>query len=194
MFLNTADIRDRIRVELPATIASYDHMHPILNAAGWTLNANGVAVTTSTSSMMALMVGGFVNQKITASIKYTSPTNQGSEDIGLLARLYTNQTGYATYYYCRQTGGNFRIGKNVDGTFTTLANQNYALAQNTYALMILRVIGSSLYAMIDDGVQEPLELNATDSAIPGPGAMGFRSGPTNSSTVAVRSLIAEEAA
>lgn len=189
MAYNLANARSRILISKAATIADWDSMQPFLNSSAWTLDANGASVTSAGSSGIVILAGGFSNQKITASLKFITPTT--TTDIGVLARYYTNRTGYATYYYARLVGTNFRIGKNVDGTFSTLTSTSFTLAQNTWATFILQVSGSALSASIDDGTTSA-SLSTTDSAIAGPGGFGFRSGPTNSSTISCRSFTVEE--
>jgi hypothetical protein len=188
---NIAAVRSRIVLAKAATIADWDQMQPYLNASAWTLDANGASVTSSASSGVQILVGGFNDQKITASMKFITPTTAGNENIGVMCRFFTNQSGYATYYFARQQKGIFRLQKVVDGTFTTLSSNNYTLAQNTWATFVLQVVGSALSASIDDGTTS-LSLTATDSAIAGPGCFGFRSGPTDNSTVSCRSFTVEE--
>ncbi len=188
---NTQAVRSRISIAKSATIADWYQMQPYLNSAGWTLDANGASVTSASSSGVQILVGGFNDQKITAALKFITPTTAGNENLGVLARFYTNQSGYATYYYARQHKGVFKLQKVVNGTFTTLASSSYGLAQNTWATFTLQVVGSALSATIDDGTTS-LTVTATDSSITGPGCMGFRSGPTDNSTISCKSWTAEE--
>lgn len=188
---NVYAVRSRIVFSKAATIADWDQLQPYLNSASWTLDANGASVTSAGSSGVQILVGGFNDQKITASMKFISPTAAGSENIGVICRFYTNQTGYATYYLARQHKGVFRLQKVVDGTFTTLSSNSFTLAQNTWATFTLQAVGSALSVSIDDGTSS-LSLTATDSAIPGPGCFGFRSGPTDNSTISCRSFTVEE--
>lgn len=188
---NVQAVRSRISVAKAATIADWYQQQPYLNSAAWVLDANGASVTTAGSSGNLILVGGFNDQKITASMKFITPTTAGNENIGVMARFYTNQTGAATYYLARQHKGVFKLQKVVNGTFTTLASNSYTLAINTWATFTLSVVGTALSATIDDGTTS-LTVTASDSAIPGPGCMGFRSGPTDNSTISCRSFTAEE--
>ncbi len=188
---NVAALRSRIVIAKAATIADWDQLQPYLNSASWTLDANGASVTSAGSSGVQILVGGFNDQKITASMKFITPTTAGNENLGVMCRFYTNQSGYATYYYARQHKGVFRLQKVVDGTFTTLSSASYTLAQNTWATIVLQTVGSAISASIDDGSTSQ-SLSASDSAIAGPGCFGFRSGPTDNSTISCRSFTVEE--
>lgn len=191
MTISLAGVRPRIKVAKAAVIADFDHMEIFLNSAGWTLDANGVSVTSAAASGIMIAVGGFNDQRITASMKFISPTAVGGEDICVIGRFLTNQSGSATYYWARQHQGYFKIGKNVDGTFTTLSQKPYVLAQNTFASFTLEMVGTQITGSIDDGTTA-LTLRAVDSAISGPGAMGFRSGIGTNSTISCRSWTCEE--
>lgn len=191
--LSTASLRPRLSLAKAQTIADWYNLSPIINSANWILDSDGVGVVTAASSIMAVPYGVGPNGKITTSMKFTS----GTGDLRVLARFLTNQNASsrndATYYWAGCTGTNFRIGKNVNGTFTTLATVAYTLAIDTWAIFTLQVVGDSLTATIDDGSTQGT-LSASDSAIPGGGIFAFRSGPTNSCNIKCRSLTVEEAA
>ena len=190
--ISTQDIRPRIDVSVGATIANWDYLTPILNTAGWVLDANGASVTTATSSILQIGLGGFPNQIITASLKFITPTTAGNEELGVMGRFLTNKSPDATYYYLRQISGQIRLVKVVDGTFTTLASAAYALAQDTWADFTLTMNGSAIEGTIDDG-STSVTLNATDSDIAN-GGFCVRSGPTNAATISMRSFRVQEAA
>lgn len=184
MPLNFQNLRSRIVVAKAAVIADWDTMEASVGT--WTFDAaEGVEAAAGVSNRVTILVGGFADCKITANLK--TDTAAGSESFGALARFVTNETGYATYYYARQQQGNFRIQKVVDGTFTTLATVANTIIAGTFYSFVLRVVGTALTASID-----AVELTATDSAIAGPGAFGFRSGPTQSTQISCKSWQVEE--
>lgn len=191
MTISLAGVRSRIKIAKAAVISDFDHMEIFLNSGGWTLDANGVSVTSAAASGIMIMVGGFNDQRITASLKFISPTAVGSEDICVIGRFLTNQSGYASYYWARQHQGYFKIGKNVDGTFTTLSEKPNVLAQNTFATFVLEIVGTQITGSINDG-STALSLRAVDSAISGPGVLGFRSGIGANSTISCQSWTCEE--
>jgi len=190
--LSTGSIRPRLSLSKPQTIADWYNLSPILNVANWVLDSDGVGVVAAASSLMSVLYGVGANGKITNSMRFTS----GTVDLRVMARLLTNQNASsrndATYYWAGVTGTNFRLGKVVNGTFTTLATVAYTLSVNNWATFTLQCVGSSLVATIDDGITALTTLSASDSDIPGGGVFGFRSGPTNSCNIKCRSLVVEE--
>lgn len=173
----------------PATIADWYNLSPILNTANWVLGANGVAVVTAASSICAVNFSVGPNALMTARMRFTS----GTVDLRIANRFLTNTAPNATYYWAGVTGANFRIGKTVDGVFTTLATVAYTLAVNVFADFTLSIVGDSLEATIDDGTTQAV-LSASDSEIPDPGTHFVRSGPTNTCNIEVPSLSVAEAA
>jgi hypothetical protein len=173
----------------PATIADWYNLSPLLNVANWVLGANGVAVVTAASSICGVNYSVGPNALFTARMRFTS----GTVDLRIANRFLTNTSPNATYYWAGVTGANFRIGKTVDGTFTTLASVAYALAINVWADFTLRIVGDSLEATIDDGTTQA-SLSATDSDIQEAGTHFIRSGPTNTCNIECDSLSVAEAA
>ncbi len=171
-----------------ATFASMDYLTPILNTANWSLSGANL-VCTSGSSICAVNKSVGPNALFTVYMRFTS----GTVDLRVANRFLTNTGSDATYYWAGVTGGNFRVGKTVDGVFTTLATVAYTLTVNTYATFTLRIVGSALLATIDDGSTSQT-LSATDSDIPEGGTHFVRSGPTNSCAVDVDSLSLARAA
>lgn len=187
--LSSASLRPRLSLTKAATISDFKNISPILNTANWTTGANGVGVTAGASSIALINYGVGGNGKITASIKYTT----GTVDIRIMARVLTNTGSDATYYWAGCTGTNFRIGKVVNGTFTTLATTAFTLASDTFCSMTLQVVGSDLTATFDDGTTSG-SLSASDGDITTGGVFAIRSGPTNTNcNIWCRSLTVEEA-
>lgn len=180
-------VRTRIVRTKAATIADYYEMD---TAGGtWSLGANGISATAGTSNIAQILVGGFADQKVTADLK--TATAAGSERLGVMVRFRTSKSRNATYYFAQNQQGNFRITKVVDGTFTNLTSTAYTVTAGTWYTFTLQVIGSALSATITDGTTSA-SLTATDSSIAGPGCMGFRAGPTQSTQIDCRSWQAEE--
>lgn len=170
-----------------ATFANWYYLTPILNTAGWTI-PGGVLTASSASSICAINKSVGPDSLFTARMRFTS----GTVDIRLASRFLTNTSPNATYYWAGVTGGNFRIGKTVDGVFTTLATVAYTLTVNTWADFTLRIVGSSIEATIDNGTTQAT-LSATDTDIPEGGTHFVRSGPTNTCASEYESLSIERA-
>jgi hypothetical protein len=171
-----------------ATIPAWYYLTPILNTANWTLVAN-VLTCTSGSSICAINKSVGPNALLTTEMRFTS----GTLDLRIANRFLTNTSPNATYYWAGVTGANFRVGKTVDGVFTTLASVAYALSVNTWATFTLQVVGDSIEATIDDGVTQQT-LQATDTDIPEGGTHFVRSGPTNNCAIECREASVREAA
>lgn len=171
-----------------ATFANWYYLTPILNTANWTI-PGGVLSATSASSICAINKSVGPNSLFTARMRFTS----GTVDIRIASRFLTNTSPNATYYWAGVTGGNFRIGKTVDGTFTTLATVAFTLTVNTWADFTLEIVGDSIIATVDDGTNDET-LSASDSDIQEGGTHFVRSGPTNTCALEVESLSIARAA
>ncbi len=153
--------------------------------------SDGLGVATDTSIMYALAVGGFNNQSVTAVCRYTSTTAVGDEDLGILLRFQTNHTPNATYYYIRVDGQQAKITRVKDGTFSTLTQDTFALAQDTDVTITASIEGDSITANFDDGSTD-LDLSVEDSSgdkISSGGLIAFR---TQSSTGYLKSITVTE--
>lgn len=175
------------------TDQTYNNMTFKLNAAGRAFSVtNGVGTSTATSTIAVIHAGGFNDQKITAVMKYVSPTTAGSEDFGVLLRAQSfEDTASSTYYYARCTAGNARITKVVGGTFTTLSSAAFALAADTDVTITFQVVGNSLSAsfVATGGTPTTVNLAAVDSSITMGGLVGFRS---LTSTMYCKSFVVEQ--
>lgn len=170
--ISTGDIFTLAALVL-ATFANWKYLSPLLNTANWTI-PGGVLSATSASSICAINKSVGPDSLLTVSMRFTS----GTVDLRIASRFLTNTSPNATYYWAGCTGTNFRIGKTVDGVFTTLASVAYTLAVNTYATFTLRIVGGSIEATVDDG-STSASLSANDSDIAEGGTHFVRSGPTN---------------
>lgn len=137
--------------------------------------AEGYGADDGASTAALIAMGGFPDQKIVAQLKYVAPTAQGSEDIGVILRCTSMDSPDIAYYYCRVDGGTAKITR-VTSSFTTLASAAFALPQDTLVEITAQVVGDQITATFDaGGSPATVQLNATDSAIPARGVMGFRS-------------------
>lgn len=153
----------------------------------------GLGLSTTTSWVALVTAGGFNDQKVTATMRYVSPTAQGSENFGVILRVQcveTGDTANTDYYYARCQAGNARISRVVGNTFTNLTSQVFVLPQNTNVTITFSIQGSALSATFDaGGSPATVNLSAVDTQITGGGLMGFR---TTSQTGYCSSYTAEE--
>lgn len=182
--------------DYPEPMVDWLGCHPILNTANWLVNEalTGMGFGTAASSMMLCLSAMGKDHKITVSQKYTT----GTVDLRIMARCRSNlsqdSVDSSTYYWAGCTGTNFRLGKTVNGTFTTLKTVAYTLPADRWATFTLKVFGNTQVATIDDGVQAVQTLSDVDTAIPLGGVTAFRSGPTNTCSLWARSRKIEEVA
>lgn len=186
--LSSADLLSLATLTL-ASFPNWYYLTPILNTAGITI-PGGVLTMSAASSICAINKSVGPDALFTARVRFTS----GTVDIRLGSRFLTNTSPNATYYWAGVTGAQFRIGKTVDGSFTTLTSVAYTLTVNTWATITLRIVGSSLIATIDDGVTPLTTISANDSAIAEGGTHFVRSGPTNTCAIECSNLSIARAA
>lgn len=172
-------------------VQDYKNLNKKLNTGGVSFNVTeGLGDNTATSSMVFINSGGFQDQKITAVMNYPSATTAGNEDIGVMLRTITTEGADASYYYARVDGGFAKITKVLDGTFSTLTSQAFALGQGENVTITFSAVGNVLSATFDaGGSPATVELSALDDSIPTGGVLGFRS---LSSAVWCRSLAWEQ--
>lgn len=138
----------------------------------------GLGVATADSILFATNFGVAADYSLTGVMRYTSPTTAGSESMGLLVRFSTNHSPDATYYYVRQDAQKAKLVSVVDGTFTTLAESNFALPADTDLTIsgsVRRVGGANQlsFTWSASGLSDVL-LEASDSDIGAGGIVGFR--------------------
>lgn len=138
----------------------------------------GLGLATATSWVALVHGGGFNDQRVTAVMRYVSPTAQGSENFGVILRVQCVETGDAAstdYYYFRCNTGNARITRVVGNTFTNLTSQAFVLPQSTNVTITASIVGSALSATFNaGGSPATVNLAATDTQIATGGLMGFR--------------------
>lgn len=139
-------------------------------------DANGLGYSAAnTSTIVAILVGSFDDQRITATMKFVAPTTAGSEEIGVMLRVISLDSPDTTYYYARVVGGQARITKVIDTVFTNLASGAFALPQNTNVTITFSVVGSQLSASFVASGVSTVNLSATDTDITGRGIAAIRS-------------------
>lgn len=156
----------------------------------------GYGCSTNKSVIWGVQIGGFVDMRVTATMQYLgATTSQGSEEIGVIARLLTAHSPNATYYYARIDAQTAKITKVIDGSFTTLTQSAFALPPDTDVTITFEVVGNSLSANFITGTGSlDVDLSTTDSDIDGStyaggGSAGCRS---SSSTIRCSSILVEE--
>lgn len=169
---------------------NYNYLDVRLNTAGVAFDATeGLGEAASNSSVVIMLVGGFVDQRVYGDFKYVSPTSQANSEIGVIARFtnpdYTGSITNASYLYARVDGGVAKLTKVVANTFTNLSTSNWALAQGDVATITLTCRGSAITATFYTAALGTLTLSATDSDILTGGVGGFRS---LSSSIRARSI------
>lgn len=138
----------------------------------------GLGLATATSWVVFMTAGGFDDQRVTATMRYVSPTAQGSENFGVILRVQcieSGDTANTDYYIARCQTGNARISRVIGNSFTNLTSSAFVLPQNTNVTITFSVQGSALSASFDaGGSPATVNLSAVDTQITGGGLMGFR--------------------
>jgi hypothetical protein len=145
--------------------------------------ALGLGISTATSVVALVFGGGFLAQRMTARMRYTSPTAQGAENFGVIAGCKNIETtADATYIYGRVQAQVARITRVQDNVFTTLDSAPFVLAPDVDTDIVLtktwtpvgNVISCTFTAV--GGTPGPVTLGAIEvSSDYDKGAMGFRS-------------------
>lgn len=158
---------------------SWEGVQRLLGTASTAFDASlGLGVATATSVLFATNFGVAADYSLTGVMRYTSPTTAGVESMGLLVRFSTNHSPDATYYYIRQDAQKAKLVSVVDGTFTTLAEANFALPADTDLTIsgTVRSVGGVnqlSFTWSASGLSDVL-LEASDSDIGAGGLVGFR--------------------
>jgi hypothetical protein len=164
------------------TDQAFTHFASALTATSGFNATEGYGSATGDSKILASLFGGFNNQRITAIMKYVSPTAVNSENFGPIVRgknLLTNTV--RQYYQARVQAQTARItkviGNGASDVHTNLGSGvAFALPQDTLVTIMLEVIGSTLTATFTaTGLGTVTVGPVTDTDIPANGVMGFRS-------------------
>jgi hypothetical protein len=165
--LNKTDVKSRIVFAKDLiNDQTYNGVNEKMNTSDLAFDeTEGLGSDNGSSTAVTINVGGFDDQKIVAVLKYVSPTEAGGEDIGALLRLQTMDSPNATYYYARVDGGNAKITKVVDGSFDTLTQSAFALAQDTVVTITFSAVGNQLTALFQatGGSPSDVTLSTSDS-------------------------------
>lgn len=193
--ISSGDIRPRF--SLTKDLVS-DQTFPGLNrkidVTNITFDATeGLGRASSTTGGVLVNAGCFEDQKITAVMKYVSPTAVAASSLGVIARCNTldSYASQGTYYWAVVENDVAKLRKVNSGSFTTMTSTAWPLAQNVLFTVSLSCIGSAIVATFESSANPGVvtTLSVTDSSISGGGLMGWR---TNSSSHYVRSFTAEE--
>ena len=147
-----------------------------LNVANITFDATeGMGYgAASTSTIALIMVGGFNDQKITATMKYVDPTTDAGSDLGVMLRVISADSPNTAYYYIRYDGGQARITKVLESGFQNLTSSPFTVTKNTVFTIEAQVVGTALSATFTSGTSV-VNLSTIDSNIASGGVMGLRS-------------------
>lgn len=118
--------------------------------------------TPSTDAIARSIVGGssWTDYKAEATVKINSWASSGDRSVGLLAR-YQNASNYYILNY-NATAGEYRITKQVNGTFTRLATKTgVTLSTGSWHTFRADAVGSTLNLYLNG----TLQLTATDSSL-----------------------------
>lgn len=180
MLFNTAELTDHVNFSKNLiTDQNFNNIMIRTNSAGIAFSPTlGLGEAASNTSVWVFLVGGFADQRMTATMRYVAPTAQAASEIGVMGRftgpLSTGHTT-ATYYYARVDGGVAKITRVLAGAFTDLITGAYNLAQNVDVTIAFSCVGSQLRADFSSSGPGNLTLEATDSNITVAGCGGCRS-------------------
>lgn len=191
--ISSADIRPRFSLTKNlVTDQTWSGFNRKVNVTNTVFDAiEGLGRAASESTAILVSAGGFSDQRITADVKYVSPTSTANSEIGVIARCDTLDGSVSNYYYARIDNDTAKLTKVVGGSFTTLQSTAFALAQNVVATVSLSCVGSTITATFESAASPGtvVTLTATDTDIPAGGLMGVRS---LSSSIWIRNFTAEE--
>lgn len=170
---------------------TFDNLTVKYNSSGAAFDvSNGLGEDAVENTLVLVHLAGFDDQRIKVSLKYSTATNQGSESIGAMARFQTvDNPDVGTYYYARVDSGEARLTKVVNGTFTTISEAPYPLAQDEWVEIDFRVVGKSLQVKFSTPLLTDVILRGIDNDISSGGILGFRS---QESSLFCRSVLVEE--
>ena len=159
---------------------TFDHTAILLNAASCVFDAtHGLGDAANTSSVIALFMGGFDAQKVTATINFPSPTTAGTEALGVFLGALRIGTGTENYLLAWATAGIAKISTVIAGTFATLSSTAWSVAQAVDMTITFQRVGLLLAATFH-AASGPSDVNLSaalpsDSPLLSGGIMGARS-------------------
>jgi hypothetical protein len=195
------------RSDFQAKVSVYKDFVAEPNYVNWmtvTAATSGFDVTegfgsdTADTKIAVGFVGGFHDQKATASVKFTSPSVSGTESVNLFVRGSNLSTNTRRRYAALRLHQGFArltvfVGDGVSDVATLIAQEPWAFEQGVLATLTLQAIGSIYIATMTSatGSPAPLTLAGADGQLEsGGGVMGLR---TFSSTMRCRDILMEAA-
>ncbi|NHJ85913.1 MAG: hypothetical protein FK734_10655 [Asgard group archaeon] len=171
------------------TDRSYKHISKKSNFENIGLDPeNGIGAKNISDTIVLINAGGFKDQRITAELKYISPTIQGEEDIGVMLRMLSCDPPDSNYYCAKVSSGTVKIVKVVNDIPTILATAPFILSPNFFITIIFSVVGNYLEAFFNSS-KNSIKLGALDSDIPQGGLFAFGS---KKSTIYCKRFIVEQ--
>jgi hypothetical protein len=160
---------------------TFNNLAILLNQAACLFDVtHGLGDAANTSSVIALLIGGFDAQKITATLNFPSPTTAGTENLGVFAGALRIGTGTENYLYACADAGTARIQTIIAGVTTTLTSTPWSVAQAVSMTISLQRVGTLLTANFSAAsgpapVQLQTNLSGGGLALQSGGIMGARS-------------------
>lgn len=176
--INTRDVTEKVSDSKDMVVdQTFTDLTKKLNTSGVAFDVvEGLGEAAANSSVVFVNAGGFPNQKIVVVMNYPAPTTAGNEDIGALLRILSFDSPNASYYYARVDAGFAKITRVLNGSFTTLTQQAFALAQGVDVTITFTAVGDLLTAIFDaGGAPATVNLSVSDNQVARRGVMGFRS-------------------
>lgn len=161
-----------------------------LNTSGTAFSGVGLGGSTATSTAVLVDIAGSADQRVTATLRYSSPTTDATCNMGVILRVKSLQnSGDTNYYYARVHQGVAKITPVVAGTLGSALSQSaFVLPADTDVTITFSAIGSALSASFRASGVPDVDLSAVDTQITGNGFIGFRS---TSQTVFCSAISAE---
>lgn len=147
------------------------------NPSSTVYSANGLGVSTATSIGVVAAVAGSADCRVTATMRYVSPTTSSTVNMGVRARIKSLQNSADTYYYvARVHQGVAKLTAVTAGTFGGAISQAaFPLPVNTDVTIVYTIIGSAHTATFRASGVPDVDLSGVDTQIAGSGFAGFGS-------------------
>lgn len=145
------------------------------NSTSTIYSANGLGCSTATSTGVVASIAGSADQRVTATLRYVSPTISSTCNMGVRLRVKSLQNSADTHYYvARVHQGVAKITAVLAGTFGSAISQgSFALPPDTNVTIVFTAIGSALTATFRASGVPDVDLSATDTQVTGNGFVGF---------------------
>lgn len=145
------------------------------NSTSTVYSANGLGCSSATSIGVVAAIAGSADQRVTATMRYVSPTASGTVNMGVRARIKSLQNSADTYYYvARVHQGVAKLTAVNAGTFSAAISQAaFPLPVDTDVTIAFTLVGSALTATFRASGVPDVDLSAVDTQITGNGFAGF---------------------